>query len=142
MTLLTFSVIRRWAFLTIFSLSTAAWGQITTLQATIERHKAALPSLNYYFNDLAKQLNGDKPFNARTASIDARWIEYLSYLPKEDVPSKNIQYRSDVKQMELLSATLSKVAARGNVQELKSAFNQLQATCNSCHQLSKQKPIP
>ncbi len=132
----------------MLALSTGASAQFQTPEAAVKYRQSALSVMGTHFGRVGAMANGRVPFDAKVAQDNIAVVETMSKLPwagfgaeTEKVTSrtKPEAYKEAAKFKEMsdkMQAEVTKLVAAGktgNLDQIKTAFGGVGASCKACH---------
>ncbi len=118
----------------------------------IKYRQSAFSLMGSHFSDINAMLKGDIPFDAKRAALDADIVATLASMPwkafgpgteggksKPEIWKEMDKVKAGAQELEKASAELKKVAATGDVENLKKAFANTAKTCKACHDSYRDK---
>ncbi len=141
--------------LTVMNGFGAAQAQDRKAEQAIKHRRAAFTLMSTYFSRLLQTVDGDRPFDAKQVAADAKTVEMLSRLPwegfapgtergetraKDDIWLEEDRFKQLAQDLQRQTIELSRVAAGGDLVQLKKAFTQTRDVCNACHKSFRTQP--
>ena len=124
-------------------------------EQAIKHRRAAFTLMSTYFSRLLQTVEGDRPFDPTLVAADARTVEMLSRLPwggfapgtergetraKEDIWLEEDRFKQLAQDLQRQTTELSRVAAGGDLSQLKIAFHKTRDICATCHKAFRRDP--
>lgn len=141
---------RRWvpALLAALMLVPPALAQDRRTEQAIKHRRAAFTLMATYVNRLVQTADGQRPFDARLTTADARAVALLSQLPwegfiegsergdtraREDIWLDEDKFKVYAADLQGQSSKLVTVAEAGDLKRFKATLVEMRNTCSACH---------
>ncbi|HBH37451.1 MAG: cytochrome c [Curvibacter sp.] len=141
---------KRWVLVLLAAgmLIPPALAQDRRTEQAIKHRRAAFTLMATYVNRLVQTAEGQRPFDARLTTADARVVAQLSQLPwegfiegsergdtraREDIWLDDDKFKAYAADLQRQSLTLVTVTEAGDLKRFKATLVEMRNTCSACH---------
>ena len=118
------------------------------IEQAIKHRKAAFTLMATYVNRMVQTADGNRPFDAKLMTEDARAVEFLSRLPwegfiegsehgetraKADIWLEEEPFKKYAQDLQAKARQVTTAAETGDLRRFKAALTQMRNVCSACH---------
>lgn len=132
----------------VFVFSGVTQAQDRRTEQAIKHRKAAFALMATYVNRMVQTADGNRPFDVKQMTQDAKTVELLSKLPwegfidgsergdtraKDDIWLEDEKFKRYANDLQVKASAVSVGAESGDLKRFKTAMGQMRDVCSTCH---------